>query len=422
MFDFLLPILYAAAFGGIIYRAQFFKLSPGRLFLLNIFFVKCLLSVLYWKIHVNDYGGGDTFYYFLDGEIVGHTLEHDKWKYLQLVFGYNTGPHPAAIAHEIDMMGYWHDTSAYMVVRFNALVYLFSFGNPYVHGIFMSFLSLTGLLALYRGINKVLNANQAWIRFCIFGIPSVLFWTSGVHKEGLLIFGLGFFFYSILSIGRGERNWKYVNMMIVSALLVFLVRDFIFYLLVPGMFAWQASKAFPRLGPIFLVAAYVLCIAVGPQLDFMRGNRNYLNMIADKQYRFGKHMGGNTDIEQVPFHPTTRNMLRNLPLATYNATLRPFQIGIMPVGHAIIFFENLLLLALVVMGVVFFNPKAWYYDPLLAWMFAFGVSFICVIGLIVPNIGAIVRYRSIALPFVLIPLLYYIKPVVLDRLKGMVGR
>ncbi|MDX2001007.1 MAG: hypothetical protein SFW35_01115 [Chitinophagales bacterium] len=409
MFDFVLPLLYVFLFGNIILRTRFFKNGPGTKFLLSIFITKCLLSVIYWELHVSEYGGGDSFFYFLDGEIIGNKMAGEQWKYLQLTFGPNGGEIPSNIAPEIELMGYWTDTSDYMVVRFNAFVYPFSFGNPYVHGIFMSFLSLSGLLALYKGVSQFSLHNKQLLKVAIFGIPSVLFWTSGLHKEGLLIFALGWFFYAIFSMGSGKLNWKYINLAIVSSLFVYLIRDFVFFLLLPGLVAYLLSKRFPKYTLPINLAVYLSTAIIGAQLYILPGGINYLQLIAQKQAAFKALTGGNTTIELHDFEPNLLHMAVYAPEAFFNVIIKPVAVGFTPISHFLIVIENLFFLLMIVTALLFLDYKRFKVHPAMIWFKLYGLSLVILTGFIVPNIGAIVRYRSIALPFLLVPLFFHCK-------------
>ena len=89
-----------------------------------ILLAKCLLAIVYINLHYELFNGGDTWKYVRDGQIIFETLAEDPLKYLRLTFGPNNTELTPWLAPEIDAMGFWGDTSAYSVVRFNALANL----------------------------------------------------------------------------------------------------------------------------------------------------------------------------------------------------------------------------------------------------------------------------------------------------------
>jgi hypothetical protein len=95
-----------------------------------------------------------------------------------------------------------------IITRFNALLWPISLGNMYTHVLFMCFLSLCGLTALFRLLTRRLREKQFPLFIVIFLWPSVLFWCSGVLKDGLIISAL----YILLYIGLDRYkigNQKY---------------------------------------------------------------------------------------------------------------------------------------------------------------------------------------------------------------------
>ena len=86
------------------------------------------------------FSGDDTTMYFNQGNYIFSLLPHHPLRYLYLTIGANGGSSPRFIYSDVLTMGYWGDTSDYMVVRFNAIARLFSFGIFYVHAVFMAFI------------------------------------------------------------------------------------------------------------------------------------------------------------------------------------------------------------------------------------------------------------------------------------------
>ena len=71
-------------------------------------------------------------------------------------------------------------------------------------------------------------------------IPSVVFWTSGIHKDGLALLGIGLLFYSIkkpnqLSIGKFTLG-------IIGVLLLYIVRSYILFILIPLVLVYLIFK------------------------------------------------------------------------------------------------------------------------------------------------------------------------------------
>ena len=390
--DYLTVIFYSALFSLLIYKWRFFgdeKLP--KFFFMGIFLMKVAAGIFY----TYSFRGGDTTMYYNDANaIIYPELWRHPLKYLYLTFGPNGGTIPAFIQQQVKAMGYWGDSSAYMVVRFNAAVRLFSFGNFYVHAVFMAFVSMVGLMWLHKAFIKFTGSQNIFSVAAVFLIPSVLFWGSGVHKEGLLLFALGLFFYGAVLLSSGFNTRRLAGFLI-GAMLVFIIRDFIFLLLFPGLIAFFIARSGKTVGFSFLVA-YLILLLVGSFFPVFKGD-TLLEIIAFKQNQFLAINAGNTQIDVKHFEPHFISFPLNLPMALRNAVLGPFFISPGSFQHLLVIAENaVLLLAAFALPLLNGKPR---FNLLMIWFLFFSVTLFILIGLIVPNVGAIVRYRCLALPF-----------------------
>ncbi len=391
-----LPLLYVAIFGFLIAKLEFFRDDKlPRFFFVSIFIVKVLLGLLYHAI----FSEGDILYYYKNAAyIIYPVLWQDPLKYLYLTFGPNGGSIPEFIFPQVHAMGYWGDTSDYMVVRFNAIVRLFSFGNFYVHVVFMSFISLVGMVWLYRACARASGTFSLPVAAAIFLIPSVLFWGSGANKEGLVLFALGWFLYgSVLLVQKSSvRNFLIA---LTGAFLTYCVRDYVLFMLLPGMVVFFITyKNWGRIR-FLLPIIYAVIIAAIIILPIF-GGKNFAEVIALRQAQFKSLEQGSTHVTVKDFQPDWTSFFTNFPQALKNSILGPFFIKPDKAMHYLIIAENLVLL---IAGLLFpwiTGKPRW--QPFTLMCLLFSISLFVLIGYIVPNVGAIVRYRSIALPFLFI--------------------
>ena len=99
-------------------------------------------------------------------------------------------------------------SDSHFLIRFNAIILLFSFGYFNVHTIFAAFVSFIGQMGLCHFVEN--NFKSIHIRhiLAIFIIPSVVFWSSNVLKEFLLVFGIGIFIYATDKLFFGTKTIK----------------------------------------------------------------------------------------------------------------------------------------------------------------------------------------------------------------------
>ena len=157
----LLTVFYISLFVGLIYILPFFKekyihrgLVSG-VFLLKIgagFFLTWIYTTYYPERQA-----ADIFKYFDDSKVIFSAVENHKYlDYLKMLTGvvndntYFDETYYNKMNHWYRMYDFNYNDN-HTIIRFNALVMLFSFGNFNVHTIFMCFLALFGVTAMYKG-------------------------------------------------------------------------------------------------------------------------------------------------------------------------------------------------------------------------------------------------------------------------------
>lgn len=129
------------------------------------------------------------------------------------------------------------------ILRIHSLIHFFSFNNPFIHVLVLCFLSLVGMRQFLIGLidRSKLNVNvQFWI---LILIPSVLFWTSGLLKEPLLILGLGVLWRGIL--GKDPRLKKVIFISLGILLLVGF-KPYVLASIVPALLFFGFYNVLPR--------------------------------------------------------------------------------------------------------------------------------------------------------------------------------
>lgn len=236
----------------------------------------------------------------------------------------------------------------------------------------------------------------------LFYVPSVLFWTSGMLKETLLLFLLGLL---VLTATRLlEAGSLLVNGLISLVCLLFL---------------WQMK---PFMVIAFLIAFYTMFtihlkkraaltafgIGVAGLLTFfLIRNTVFCDIstkILTKRNEFialGKKMnaGSLTDTLELPVNCS--NILKLVPVAFENTCIKPlpFAGGMLERLFGV---ENVLILGYAFLTLVYFKRPDKKTMQLLAFCLVFLILNYALIGFTVPILGAIVRYKVIALIFGLI--------------------
>ncbi len=364
--------------------------------------------------------------------MISDALRSNPIDYFKLVFG--IGNNTPAFDHYYSEMHYWArkvDSSIYndshTIIRFNAIIRLFSFGHYNVHTVFICFLSLIGLTAIYKTFVTPLQDKKKELAFAVFLLPSVLFWGSGVLKEGLIFFALGLLIY----YANRLLNMKAVLICVTTALLLAFSKFYVWIAIFPGLLllVWVNQTSVKKVFVKYLVIITAVA-AIGLNIDSFTSIQNPLVTLSQKQIEFDQLAFGKlTDSNNNPIppanslihinklEPTLYSFLRNSPQALKNTLLRPYIWEMRSPFILLAGLETILILLLMVVCLMFREPPKdikWHY---IIFCLSFVIIQFLIIGETTPVLGAIARYKTIALPFLMIAFLFlYDKETLLKKM------
>jgi hypothetical protein len=208
-----------------------------------IFGLKIISGLALWLIYTRYYtdrSTADIFKYFDDSKIMFDALYTRPLDFLQMLTGIgNNAPRFDAYYNQMHNWVKVYDSNLYndshTIIRFNALLRIFSFGYYQVHSVFLCFLSLSGLVAIYRCFAPFLKGKYILAIVCIFLFPSVLFWGSGVLKEGILFYGMGMLIYHWFKLCYGKITVYSLAWITFCLILLLATKFYILVSLVPGL-------------------------------------------------------------------------------------------------------------------------------------------------------------------------------------------
>lgn len=407
MREIIVPIVWFVILLLVVANKRFFKSdSISKQVLLIGFILKAFSALLFGFFFKSGMlSGSDTFMYFDDGNIIYNTLQTDPFIYFKLAIGTNDfRPVPKYLLPYTDVMHFWFDNSNYFLVRINALIRPFTFGVYNAHAVIFAFLSFIGTYNLYLFFeNKVISKKV--LQFILFGIPSIVFWTSGVHKEAIVIFALGTILYNLDEIIKSNYTKRNVFFAFAGLIILGYIRIYLLAFLLPliaAMILYNRFESKETSLKVFLVsigaflAILFLIDIYTPKISFFQ------EMLVRRAYFLNSPGNMSFPVEGIPHNYKGVFML--IWEAVTNPFIRPlpedcnvFLAYLASIETIILLFVFIALLATAKVKSILKNPYA-------IFSILFGLSTLFLIGLIVNNSGAIVRYRSIAFPFILIGL------------------
>jgi hypothetical protein len=402
----LLFAAYLFFFAWLVTKVPFFKksgLTAPQLII--IFLLKVMAGIFYgW---IGAYYGQmaqmvDTWAYHYESIQEYQLLKQDPVQFIRSIFhtSYESGYGNFFSTEN----SWWNDLKGTFLVKTIALFNLFSTGNYYINVIFYSFITLYGPVAVYRVMQDHFPNRKLAVLLATFLVPSFIYWTSGLHKDGLIFVGFALIAYQMY-FGFKERRFPFYRIMLILLGLVMLLalRNFLIITTIPAMIAWILSHKL-RFRPVFVFSAvYLLFIVffftarqVVPKLDFPAA-------VVTKQHEFLDLKGG-TPVPVDSLAPQFHSFVTNAPQAFSLSVLRPYPSDVRHLLSLAAAIETGLLLLLFVVFLVLRNPGG-RITPFILFCLFLSFSVLMMIGYTVNFLGAIVRYRSIVLPFLVVPVM-----------------
>lgn len=295
---------------------------------------------------------------------------------------------------------YWNDLKTNIIIKFLAICNVFTGKGYYANMIIFNFLYFFGCTAFYKVFDELSNAKKIFKIAVVFCIPSFLFWCSGLHKDGFI-----FLFFSLIiyhtykQLKAGRLLTSSLVITILSAIVLFGLRNFMVILLVPAIAVWAIAIKFPAWKWKAILAIYGAGIIFSFASVFISADKNVPVYIVNKQAEF-KQLPGNSQITLPELEPTFTGFIKFFPYATDIAFLRPHPNDIKNKSYIPAVAEILALWLLVIF--IFFkrnkNKPGNMQTAFALFCLCFCTSYLLLAGYTVTFSGSIVRYRAMILP------------------------
>ncbi len=404
--EYLLFITYLVLFTWLITKIKFFTdAGLSRSQLIIVFLLKVMAGIFYGWMGIY-YSGlaqmADTWMYHQNGIVEYHLLGDDPHAYFTNLFN-----NPAKGFDNLftSSDSFWNDLKSNIFIKFLSILDIFSFGYYYVNVIFYSFITLFGPIAIYRVMNDVFPGRKIPLLIATFLIPSFLYWASGLHKEGLIFTALALIIHAIYFANKvGKITVLRWIVVLAGMLILFALRNFVFAAFIPACIAWLLANKWRRHNLKIFLAVYTFFILlffcgryINPHLDFPQS-------VVNKQQSFLSLEGGRSNVPINELEPVFLSFLKNTPQAITLSALRPYPGDVRHLPSLAAAVEINLLLLLLILFLFFRVKNKGPLDSSVYCCFFFSISLMLAIGYTSNNLGAIVRYKSILLPLLIIPL------------------
>lgn len=427
--DYLLLPFYLVAIFFVAYQIRQTRYPvghPWRKYFMPGLIAKIGGAIFISMIYRYYYGWGDTALYHWHAKIINSAFDEDPSKWYNLLFRIPEW-YEGAYAKYITKMEWYEAPAEYTVCAIVAVIMVFTFNTFLPTAVILAAIAYTGIWALFRTFATKFPEYTRYIAIATLFIPSTIMWGSGIFKDTICMFSLGWMTYGAfrLLINRDFR-FRTVAITVVAFALLANIKLYILIAFIPAIIFWILATYSDKIRNGFLRFFMTSMVIVVCVVGFVVVMRQYsevfgkysLDKIAKTSYLISNYIQEQSGDEGSAYNlgdiqPTATGMLSKFPAAVNVTLFRPYLWETRKVIQFINAFEATILLLLTIK--VLFSVglrnfwKAIAQDPTIQFCIIFTLIFAFAVGISSGNFGTLSRYRIPCLPFygLTLVLIYY---------------
>jgi hypothetical protein len=389
---------------------------PLRKYYLPGLYAKFGGAIFIGLIYQYYYGGGDTFNFFTHAQIINSALNDSFSTWLKLILHTPTDKAPEIYSY-VSQLTWYNSPSDYAVAVITAILGVFTFTAYLPTALLFAFFAYTGIWAMYKTFVQLYPKLITPLAVAFLFIPSTAVWGSGIFKDTICMFGLGWLTYCTFRIFiNKDFSPKNLFLLCLSFYLIATIKIYILLAFLPALAIWLLltySHRISSAGLRFMLNLIFLAVLAGAFFLFANKfademNKYSLDRIAETAsrtqgwitYVSEAQEGSGYDIGK--FEPTFTGMLSKFPQGVVVTLFRPF---IWEVRKPIVVLSALEALAFLflTLRLIFKNGtkliKWTRKDPNLLFFLIYSLIFAFAVGVSTGNFGALSRYKIPCLPF-----------------------
>lgn len=424
-------LFYLFLFNFLIYRFRIFQFSSFKTWVTHLIFnLKFVVGILMWVVYTfyyTDIESNDIHKFYSDALTLHEIREENPSTFWLMICGAQI---KAAEGSKIAELKNWNRNfdeapinENRTIIRLNALLMFLSFKTYFVHIAFMCFVSLLGLVLLTNSILRFAATRTCILALFVLMLPSVLFWTSGVIKEPVLVLGIGMFVYGIFHFRFQRIEFKSLFSLIFGSILILFTKFFVLACLIPAalafiLFRGKTSDSFILLKYVAVCAAlFLIALNIHKAIPTV----NLQQMLITKQVhavREAEYHHAGSRIHIPALHHDGWSIVKAAPTALVNTIFRPLiweSKNPFMIASAV---ENVFVVVFLIFCTIYTDWKRTQDLNLFLFLLFGALAYFVLIGMATPVLGNLVRYKAPMLPLFLLAFVFRVKPgMVADNLR-----
>lgn len=337
--------------------------------------------------------------------------------------------------------GYLALENNYMVVKVGIVFCMLTFSCFLLINLLIGFIAFLGSWQLYLFFRKLYPDLHKQLAIACMGIPTVLFWSSGIGKDAICMASIGFLTKSFYDIFLEKRNVLFNTFIILLAIyLIYSIKSYIIISYLPPFLFFltlytinktknELLKVFFKIFvPLILLGSIFLVIQNSEVLFADYSSEKILDSVSKTQDAFTNQSNSfdGAFFTLGEFNGSFSGLIKMAPLAIITTFFRPFLWECRNLIMYLSALESLLLLFFTLSiffkrkGLVVFIKQS-FTNPAVFYCLSFSLIFATFIGITTFNFGSLVRYKIPCTPFFVISLII-INYVRLEKAKITKGQ
>ncbi|HEY9176179.1 MAG TPA: hypothetical protein VIN07_00750 [Flavipsychrobacter sp.] len=427
--DFLLLPFYLVAIFFVAYQIRERRYPvghPWRKYFMPGLIFKIGGAIFISLIYRYYYGWGDTALYHWHAKLINSAFDESFTKWYNMLFRIPEW-YEGGYAKYISQMDWYQAPAEYTVCTIVAILMIFTFNTFLPTAVILAAIAFTGVWALFRTFATKFPDYTKYIAIATLFIPSTIMWGSGIFKDTICMFSLGWMTYGAfrLLINRDFR-FRTVAITVVAFALLATIKLYILIAFIPAIIFWilasyshKVRSAFVR----FILKFGVMAVCIGGFVYVMQEysevfGKYSLDKIAKTSYLISSYIQEQSGDEGSAYSlgdmdPSALGMLKKFPAAVNVTLFRPYLWETRKVIQLINALEaTILLLVTIKVFVSVGFMQFWrtvFSDPTIQFCMIFTLVFAFAVGVSSGNFGTLSRYRIPCLPFygLTLVLVYY---------------
>ena len=369
-----------------------------------IFTLKFLFGCLYGLLFLKLYNGDDTWKSHYESLTEYSKLKSNPLTFFTEIF-HNGYAKSQALTFFDSNKSYWKNLPENLLFKLLAIFNLFSNSNYYVNVLFFNLITLCGHYFLYKIFLRFFPLKQAIVFTLVFFFPSLIFWESGIRKDGISFTALTGCLYYLLQYTYERKKVISLAKALFFFILLFLFKNFIALSLIPPFIALSIAVKYQKKTGITFATTLIASLVLFFSTSLGPAQLNLPQKMAERQNAFLQLEGGS--YMPIPaLQGRIQSYLAVFPIAINHSLLRPYITEARNPLNIFAALENILVIGIILLSFYRFRSlKAIISQPGIALLLSIACINYLIVGYTVPFAGAVIRYRAMFDILLLVPLL-----------------